>query len=203
MKVSTAIRRLPKIVRNGVRDLRYGRPLGGTIRSRYEHLGAHDVGNADYDDLAILFAAAGVRPDDVIVDVGAGKGRAINWLLGHHPANRIVGIELDPEICAATSRRLRKFSQVEILCGDALTLLPRDGSLFYLFNPFDESVMACFRDRLAVLRAGRARTRIVYYNVKALHLFEDDPRFAVTRVEDAALTLPSAIVDLLPAAQAK
>jgi hypothetical protein len=203
MKVSTAIRRLPKIVRNAVRDLRYGRPLGGTIRSRYDHLGAHDVGNADYDDLAILFAAADVQPDDVIVDVGAGKGRAINWLLGHHPGNRIVGIELDPEICAGTSRRLRRFSRVQILCGDALTLLPPDGSLFYLFNPFDEGVMARFRDELAALRAGRGRTRIVYYNVKALHLFEDDPRFAVRRLENAGLTLPSAIVDLLPSAQAK
>ena len=50
----------PKIVRNAVRDLRYGAPLGGTIRTRYAHLGAHDVGNADYDDLAILFAGVEV-----------------------------------------------------------------------------------------------------------------------------------------------
>ena len=58
----TIIRRAPKIARNAARDLRYGRPLGGTIRTRYEHLGAHDVGNADYDDLALLFAGIPVRP---------------------------------------------------------------------------------------------------------------------------------------------
>lgn len=197
MKVSIAIRRTPKMVRNAIRDLRYGALLGGTVRSRYEHLGAHDVGNADYDDLAILFAAAEVAPDDVIVDVGAGKGRAVNWLLRHHPGNRVVGIELDPEICAATARRLRKHPQVEIVCGDAIELLPADGTLFYLFNPFEADVMARFRDTLAERRAGRGRTRIVYYNVKALDLFEDDPRFAVRRLDDPRLTLPSALVDLL------
>ena len=196
MKVTTAIRRAPKMVRNAVRDLRYGAFLGGTVRSRYEHLGAHDVGNADYDDLAILFAAADVRADDVIVDVGAGKGRAINWLLAHHPENRIVGIELDPEICAATAKRLRRHAQVEILCGDAIELLSADGTLFYLFNPFEAEVMERFRDRLAEVRAGRGRTRIVYYNVKALDLFEDDPRFAVTPLDDPRLTLPSALVEL-------
>ena len=197
MKVRTAIRRTPKMVRNAVRDLRYGALLGGTVRSRYEHLGAHDVGNADYDDLGILFAAAEVRPDDVIVDVGAGKGRAVNWLLRHHPENRVIGIELDPEICAATAKRLRKHRQVEIVCGDAIELLPADGTLFYLFNPFEADVMARFRDALAERRAGHGRTRIVYYNVKALDLFEADPRFDVRPLDDPRLTLPSALVDLV------
>ena len=197
MKVRTAIRRTPKMVRNAIRDLRYGALLGGTVRSRYEHLGAHDVGNADYDDLAILFAAAEVSPEDVIVDVGAGKGRAVNWLLRHHPGNRVVGIELDPEICAATAKRLRRHRHVEILCGDAVELLPADGTLFYLFNPFEADVMERFRDRLVEVRAGRGRTRIVYYNVKALDLFEDDPRFAARPLDDPRLTLPSALVDLV------
>jgi hypothetical protein len=197
MKLLWAIRRAPKTARNIVRDLRFGKPLGGTVRTRYAHLGAHDVGNADYDDLAILFAEADVRPDDVMVDVGAGKGRAINWFVDKHPRNRVVGIELDPEICAETAKRLRKFPQVTILCGDAVDLLPADGTLFYLFNPFDESVMARFRDRLAAVRSGRGRSRVVYYNYKALQLFEDDPRFAVRRIDNPGLALRSAIVDLL------
>jgi hypothetical protein len=193
MKLARTIRRLPKIARNLMRDLRYGRPLGGTVKTRYAHLGAHDVGNADYDDLAILFAAADVRPDDVIVDVGAGKGRSLNWLLTHHPRNRLVGIELDPEICAETARRLRRFSQLTVVCGDAVELLPADGTLFYLFNPFDSSVMTRFRDALV---AARTTARIVYYNYKALEVFEDDSRFTVRRIEDPRLTLPSALVEL-------
>src|SRR5690606_1311287 len=96
------IRRAPRTARNALLDLRYGGFLGGTIKSRYEHLGAHDVGNVDYDVLATLFRAVDVHPDDVIVDVGAGKGRALNWFLSRYPGTRLYGIELDPEVCART-----------------------------------------------------------------------------------------------------
>src|SRR3954466_1227212 len=190
MKLRWALRRIPKTVQNVVRDLRLGgRPLGGTVKSRYAHLGAHDVGNADYDDLAILFREAVVRPDDVIVDVGAGKGRAISWLVRAHPGNHVVGIELDPKICADTAARLRKHAQVEVLCGDAIELLPADGTPFYLFNPFDAAGVEHFRPRLAGLRAGVGRPRVVYYNRQAFDLFGGDPRFPVRRLEDPRLTL--------------
>src|SRR5438105_15674477 len=96
MKVRTVIRRLPKIIRNAIRDLRFGKPLGGTIKSRYAHLGAHDVGHADYDDLAILFREADIRPDDEIVDVGAGKVLAIHWFMRAHPGYSILGMDTAP-----------------------------------------------------------------------------------------------------------
>jgi SAM-dependent methyltransferase len=178
-------RRAPKIARNAVRDLRYGGFLGGTVKTRYGHLGAHDVGNVEYEDLPPLFAPANVGPEDVIVDVGAGKGRSINWLLERYPRNRIVGIELDPEIAAKTARRLRRFPNVSIVAGDATKLLPRDGTVFYLFNPFDATVMQRFID--AFMADGmHPRRRIVYHNCKDVRLFRDDPRF---RVED--IELPS------------
>jgi SAM-dependent methyltransferase len=171
---------LARTLRNAAFDLRFGRFLGGTIRSRYEHLGAFHVTNTPYDDLPTLFGAAGVRDDDVIVDVGCGKGRVINWLLRMHPATRVVGIELDPEVCARTARRLRRFANVTILCGDAVELLPPDGTLFYLFNPFDETVLRRFAD--AFLALGGSGRRIVYYNAKYVDVFGADPRFAVAEI---------------------
>src|SRR5262249_17219332 len=141
LKLSAIIRRAPKAARNALHDLRYGKPLGGTIRTKYAHLGANDVGNADYEDLALLFRDVPVEPDDAIVDVGSGKGRSITWSLERYPGNRIVGIELAPDICADTAKRLRKYERVTIECGDATAMLPGDGTVFYLFNPFDESVM--------------------------------------------------------------
>jgi len=194
LRIGWTIRRLPTAFANALRDLRYGRLLGGTIRTRYAHLGARHAVNSDYRDLAILFAAAEVRADDVIVDVGCGKGRSLNWLLAHHPENRLIGIELDPEICARTAKRLRRHRNLTIRCGDATTILPPEGTLFYLFNPFDETVMVRFRE--AVAAEARSRARIVYYNAKELHVFEADPRFAVRRVDDPRLTHASAIVDL-------
>jgi SAM-dependent methyltransferase len=190
LKLSTIIRRAPKMARNALRDLRYGKPLGGTIRTKYAHLGAHDVGNADYEDLALLFAGVPVGPDDIIVDVGCGKGRSINWFLDRYPGNRIVGIELDPEICAETAKRLRKYERVTVVCGDATALLPADGTVFYLFNPFDESVMRRFAQ--AMLDRSSPAT-IVYLNEKHADVF-DDPRFTVTPISPPGLSFRSVLV---------
>ena len=191
------VRRSPKVVPNALRDLRYGRPLAGTIKTRYADLGARDTTNADYGDLRLLFAAADVQPDDVIVDVGCGKGRALNWFLGHHPGHRIIGIELDPGICARTAWRLRRHRRVTVICGDASAIVPPDGTLFYLFNPFDRTATIRFRDALVATRANAAgRTRIVYYFCNELEVFDEDPRFSVRVLSDPRLTLPSALIDL-------
>jgi hypothetical protein len=189
------VRRAPRIVRNAVRDLRYGGFLGGTVTTRFEHLGAHDAGNVEYEDLPPLFAPAQIEPGDVIVDVGAGKGRSINWLLDRYPSNRIIGIELDPEICEKSARRLRRHANVSILCGDATELLPRDGTVFYLFNPFDENVMRRFID--AFLASGMdPRRRIVYHNCKSIQLFADNPRFEVQPIALPSGNFRSALITL-------
>jgi hypothetical protein len=119
-----------------------------------------------------------INPDDVIVDVGCGKGRAINWFLSHYPTNRIYGIELDEEVATATSTRFRHRRNVSILCGDAPSMLPATGNFFYLFNPFDEHVMVRFRD---ALRSNRTElpTTIVYNKAAHLQPFVSDSDFEV------------------------
>jgi hypothetical protein len=189
------VMRAPKIARNAVRDLRYGSFLGGTVETRYEHLGAHDVGNVEYEDLPPLFAPARVEPGDVIVDVGVGKGRSINWLLERFQANRIVGIELDPDVAAKTAKRLRRYENVTILCADATDALPPDGTVFYLFNPFDASVMSRFID--AFLAEGMAPgRRIVYHNCKYVQLFRDHPRFDVADIDLPSGNFRSVLITL-------
>ena len=187
--MSAAPRRAVKIARNAVRDLRYRGLLAGTVRTRYARLGAHHTTNSDYDDLPALFGAARLRADDVIVDVGCGKGRVINWLLAHHPGNRVYGIELDPEIAAATERRLRRYPAVRIICGDASTLLPPEATVFYLFNPFDEPVMRRFAQAVLALddAPGVPERRIVYYRSNYLEPFRESDRFAI---EPIALATP-------------
>jgi SAM-dependent methyltransferase len=193
MKLSTAIRRAPTMLRSALHDLRHGRPLGGTIRTRYEHLGAYHATNSPYEDLGRVFAGVEVGPDDVIVDVGCGKGRSLNWLVEHFPANTIVGIELDPAICAATARRLRRKKNVTILCGDATELLPADGRVFYLFNPFDEAVMERFA---GALLERRTPATVVYYNAKHLEPFHANARFTITELGGSELAHHSAVIRL-------
>ena len=111
-----------------------------------------------------------------MVDIGCGKGRVLNFWLSNFPENKIYGIELDPEVLSATSKRLSNFSNVTLLCGNAINLIPSDGTLFYLFNPFDESVIIRFLNSLhkSIYFSENKKISIVYYNPVHINVFFED-----------------------------
>jgi SAM-dependent methyltransferase len=183
VKLKTVIQRAPTTLRNALRDLRYGGLLGGRVESRYGHLDAYDTANSAYEAMSALFEHVDVADDDVVVDIGCGKGRALNWFLSRYPRHRIYGIELDPEVCARTKRRLRRFSNVSVLCGDAASLLPADGTLFYLFNPFGAEAMQRFIDALKRTNTSATGRTIVYYNCKWIDCYLHDPQFDVELID--------------------
>jgi SAM-dependent methyltransferase len=186
--------RAAKLLSNLRRDLRFGGIfLGGSIPSRYADRGAVETANTDYRVLELLFARVALRPDDVLVDVGCGKGRVLNFLLGLGGSQRIVGLELDPEIAAQTARRLRKYARVRILAGDARELLPADGTVFYLYHPFNDVVL---RDVLPRFKAITAADRpvIIYYNPVHVDLFAADPHWRIERFDMPGFAHEAAII---------
>jgi SAM-dependent methyltransferase len=178
-------RELKRTCRNAAIDLQYGGFSGGYIRNPAP--GAHGTGATDYDIMPQLFAGR-IRPGDVLVDVGCGKGRVINWWLSQGHQNRIYGLELLPEIAEFTRKRLRKFRNVSIVTGDAIENLPSDGDVFFLFNPFDDRIMPGFIERLWGV-AERRDITIVYFAPVYLHLFHSDTRWSV---EELDVQLPKA-----------
>ena len=71
--------RVLAMVENLWLDVRYGgSSLRGTIKSRYSSEGAHDTQNSEYRALRQMFANR-ITPEDVLVDVGCGKGRVLIW----------------------------------------------------------------------------------------------------------------------------
>ena len=85
---------------------------------RFAELDAERSSNVTYYALSLIFKGETIAPDDVLVDVGCGKGRVLNWWLSKRLPNRIVGLELDPEVAAHTRHRLRKYRNVTIITGD-------------------------------------------------------------------------------------
>jgi SAM-dependent methyltransferase len=166
-----------KMVKNMLLDLRHGGLLGRTIPTRYGHLGATDTVSTDYAVLPHVLGDT-VGSDDVLVDVGCGRGRVLVWLAHRKMGRRLVGVELDPEVAAYAARKVRRFANVTIVSGNVLERMPDDATVFYLYNPFDRDVVAAFRDRVAEVYAGRA-VRILYYNPKHLDVFRDDPRWEI------------------------
>lgn len=160
-------------------DIYYGGHFGGTQKTRYAHLGAHDTSSSFYFVLSRLFKEYPVKDTDVLVDVGCGKGRVINWWLHKGYKNRIIGIELDEIIAAKTKRVFGNYKNVEILCGNAVDNIPNDGTIFYVYNPFNGSVMKEFNNRLKQKCTRRDEIRIYYVNCEFLDAFKGDPDWMI------------------------
>lgn len=178
------VQELSRVCRNIWIDLRYGgMPLSGSLRTNFGHLGAYDTVNISYVELPRMFRDL-PRSNDVIVDVGCGKGRLFNWLLSCHHSNRMIGIELDPEVAESCRRRLRRFRNIEIVTGNILEKMPDEGTLFYLYNPFNEAVMRQFADSLKASygRSNRDMT-VIYYFCWAARVFENDPFWTVEHLQ--------------------
>lgn len=92
------------------------------------------------------------------VDIGCGKGKAC-FYASRFGFSRVVGVDFDPRLVEAAEANKAAFrypaEAIEFLVGDAADyLVPEDGALVFMFNPFDASVMERFLERNAArLRA--------------------------------------------------
>jgi hypothetical protein len=160
-------------------DFRYGGYFGGILKSRYAHLGAHDTQSINYSVLSCVFRKYKIKDSDVLVDVGCGKGRVINWWLKQGNQNRMIGIELDEIIAGQTRKRFESYKNVEIICCNATEAIPADGTVFFLYNPFGTSAIRTFKDRLKEKVRNNYRVRIIYANCAHLAAFSGDPDWTV------------------------
>lgn len=158
-----------ELARDLWRDVRFdGIALEAFFGTDWEWTGAYPTMCAEYEALDRLFPGAIVpEADDVLVDVGCGPGRVFNHWLTQGYRQRMIGVEIDRQLAARTDRRLKKYSNVEIRAASVLAAFPREGTLFYLFNPFSREMTEAFEHLVRVRPNRPERVRIVYYN--ALH----------------------------------
>lgn len=81
-----------------------------------KHLGQNFL--FDPSILRNIIIAAGIKPDDTIVEIGPGPGRLTKML--SEAAARVVAIELDPDLCGRLKEETRGLSNIELVHGDAL-----------------------------------------------------------------------------------
>lgn len=112
-----------------------------------------------------------LRPDDVVIDLGSGPGRAV-LVAATFRLRRVIGVERElmlheqARANLLTSRLPRRTARIDLVCSDVLDYrLPDDVTVVFMYNPFRGTV---FRRTVAeILRSVDARPRrlrLVYVN---------------------------------------
>lgn len=121
-----------------------GRTLNGTLF--YDADGAYPVQSISYIYLKELIKEIDYTDKDVFVDVGCAWGRLIGYLNFKTQIREFVGVELNSEVASFTYAVFQKKDNIKIIDGDILNNIPENGTIFYLFNPFDGKVLSRFLD---------------------------------------------------------
>jgi hypothetical protein len=149
----------------------------------------HGLVYSNLTALRFVFRNAEIGPDDVLVDVGCGRGRVLNYWLGLGIKNRLIGIEYDRRIAGDAAKAYRKCKNVQIICGDAADVAAGcGGSLFYLFNPLLPDGMTQFEKGLR----GKP-VRILYYHPRYLSPFQNK-NWQITHIDRDEADFPLAVI---------
>jgi SAM-dependent methyltransferase len=144
--------------------------------------GLHDYFPSSRSAFRRLMEHIDIRPgEDVFVDVGSGKGRAL-LLAAQYPFRRIVGIEISDALNAAARRNVARWSgqracsDIEIRAGDAARCpIPDDGTIFYFYNPFHGLTLQAVFDAIARSQASfPRRIWVVFNNTSHFQAIESD-----------------------------
>lgn len=153
------------------RDWRLGIRTAGDIDASDLGLGAECVQYqpVNYRCLDVMFSHLDICENDVFLDYGCGKGRAV-IVAAMNPLGRVIGVELSPELSKAARENVDRAacrlacSDVEVVTTDASGYkVPRDVTVVFLFNPFTGSILTAVQQKIyeSILDAPR-RVRIVY-----------------------------------------
>ena len=180
-------------------DLKYSHAYLG-IKAYNGNFSLGYVGSlcSSYQDLNHMFSLVNIKKEDVIIDVGSGKGRLLNFLLSKKIKNPLIGIEVDPSIATVARKRFGRYGNVNIITGSVETVGVLNGTVFYLANPFFEPVLENFANQLLKKIKGGCfkdanRPLIIYYYCYHLSVFENNPEWEVKKLDGvfAALIYPA------------
>ena len=161
---------------------------------RLEDLGLRGHNQLWYDPcdwIGTWRALRWLRPtaDDVFLDYGAGKGRAL-IAATMLPFSRIVGVELSEDLVKSARRNIgkarpRQAHRVELVTADARQFdVPDDVSVVHMFCPFTGDVFASTIDRLLASIDRRPRRVRLLYNFPFEHNYLlSTGRFRPVRVQ--------------------
>lgn len=139
-----------------------GESLGEFVPSPYavSH-GATGSQSAPYPGLDEVLEDLSMTSDDSFIDIGCGKGRVLAYLVSRNCPCRIAGVEINPEVAAIARGWTSKFTDIEIIEGDAMKIDYNAYTVLFMYRPMETDA---FKDFVGYLeRTLTHGIRLYYY----------------------------------------
>ncbi len=154
----------------------------------------HDVERGFYKPLPWGALSRILRPDevgpnDIFLDIGAGKGRAVFLAAAGYTFKRVIGVELSEQLSSVARANMAQVrdqllcQDVEIVTSDVLDYqFPDDVTVVFLYNPFRGRTFASMIQKLleSVDRHPR-RMRVIYLFPTEYDQMRSTGRFRLVR----------------------
>lgn len=133
---------------------------------------------ASYDSMEDIFGRLVKGEQHHFIDIGCGKGRAM-VVAAHFGFNKITGIDFSKELCKAATENMekvkKKFPSInyQVINNDAFYYaIPKDADTIFLFNPFDDTIMAAVVNNIReTIKKTPRKITVIYLNPVHKHLF--------------------------------
>jgi SAM-dependent methyltransferase len=157
-----------------IKDHYYDKGLGITTAEHYyfkDDLSLYKDGiryvPTPYQSLKEIVDYLKLKPDDVFVDFGCGKGRVISFMAVQR-MKKVIGIEIHKELADIAKTNLNnlksKNTSVEIFNMDAAIFDAKEGTIFFMFHPFGEKTAAKVIENIrSTVATSPKKIRILYY----------------------------------------
>lgn len=124
-------------------------------------------GATSYSRLKKMIKYLKLNKEDTFIDLGCGAGRPV-FLAGTQRLKKIIGIEIKKELVDFAKRNLRSlklnYTPIEIINTDVSTFDLKEGTVFFMFNPFGEKTLTKVIENIKKnLATNPRKIRIVYY----------------------------------------
>jgi SAM-dependent methyltransferase len=155
MGTGAAVQILTKL-RNAWGDRRLGISSRGTATT--EKPGGVFYASVAYDQTRDVLRRLDLRPDDVFIDIGSGKGRVVA-LAAQQPVRSVIGIEYEPALVAIAEENVRRLKSakapIQIVQGAAESFDYQDVSAAYCFNAIEADILDHILAKIEADRAPR------------------------------------------------
>ena len=120
-----------------------------------------------------LLQRLALPPASTFVDVGCGKGRVLLLAAQHHAFTRVVGIDFSRTLCERARENITIFRTkvplhvpIEVIEADITRYaFAGDENVFFLYNPFDATILQGFLERVRESHATNPRSIWLIYSV--------------------------------------